>query len=821
MACIVTINVKGHSFKYETSLNPEDITLENIAKEIADTNAGTVIDFSDKGVEKQGQSLGKALAAALSSAESLTERTTGIKQIIRKALDGKGGQLVGNYMLSDMGTRFPGIDFQGLELGENESILVTKNIQYGGLGLGGKITIGTSSVYVVSGRRDAAKLAKYLRTRQQLQNESLDLDLELSEREKKAIDYIKEKAGIKSTQKALLHFFNKSDQYLTSVTDGDIDVYTTLSDVIKEKVTKDYVRQRLENPIANSIMKRAFYADGKHIISNEEFLKIMDMFGIEEDFSKPGFLKSWLQSFMSDSGNPVNVDVSPNGNIFITLPYNTMRDLDFTYEDIVLMQEEPLASVGPFKVFNYKGSKYFVSQDKMITLDSRAQSFDSVSEAHAYAKQRFLNTTIARGFNRARFGVKPKTSRSVSSFIDLNKDGTQTVETKEAFNPALNTVFEVLDYELDSTKSLKELINKDLIKYLNTPIEAEGTKDSLYKLLRDTYKISKSEYEKIDSYDKALALLVEMSKLPELNTKTVSVAIKTVSEIPTYEFMVIAKHKYQDVNKLVVQRVSDVETAEDTYVPPALPLLQKLAEAINDKFTRRSKITEPLVYVITNSDITNGEYGLNEFQNVDRSASGFIFNGHIYINASYAHLDDLAHEFGHLFLGVMKAANFEEYMKLMETVSSMLPIKRLKEKKRMQPQYANLADEDLTEEAFVDLFGDYLKGNNKTLGVLAEDIGTIEAKEAADKRRVEDAKAKGKLAEAKNFLMAALEDLGTSFEGAVTLQDIFNNFNIAMKSLLYQGNGLEFEDTAKYRRVSNFISSEIGKGEGSLIQMNC
>ena len=820
MACIVTINVKGHSFKYETSLNPEDITLENIAKEIATTNAGTLINFSDKGVEKRGQSLGKALATALSSAESLTEKTTGIKQIIRNALDGKGGQLVGNYMLSDLGTRFPGIDFQGLELEENESILVTKNIQYGGLGLGGKVTIGTSSVYIVSGRRDAAKLAKYLRTRQLLKSETSGIELNLSDREEKAINYIKEKTGIKSTQKALLHFFNKSDQYLTAVANGDIDVYTTLSDVIKEQVTKDYIRQRLENPVANSIMKRAFYADGKHIISMEEFLKIMNMFGIEEDFSKPGFLKSWLQSYMSDSGNPVNVEVSKNGNIFITLPYNTMKDLNFTYEDIVLMQEEPLASVGPFKVFNYKGSKYFVSQDKMITLDSRAQSFNSSSEAHEYAKQRFLNTTIGRGFNRARFGVKPKTSRSVSTFIDLKKDGTQTVETKEAFNPALNTVFEVLDYELDSTKSLGELISSDLIKYLNAPMESSDTKNSLYGLLR-TYKISDSDYEKIDSYDKAVALLVELSKLPELNTNSVKATVKAVGELPTYEFMVIAKHKYQDVNKLVVQRVNNVETDDDTYVPPALPLLTNLAEKINDKFTARSKITEPLVYVITNSDIVNGEYGLNEFQNVDMSASGFIFNGHIYINASYAHLDSLAHEFGHLFLGIMKAANFAEYMKLMETVSDMLPIKRLKEKKRTQPQYANLADEDLTEEAFVDLFGEYLKGNNKTLGVLLETPEQIEANETLDRRRVEDAKAKGKLAEAKNFLMSALEDLGTSFEGAVTLQDIFNNFNIAMKSLLYQGNGLEFADTAKYRRVSNFISKEIGKGENSLIQMNC
>lgn len=821
MACIITINVKGHKFTYTSSLDKGEVTLENIAKEIAGTNAGKLIDFSDKGVAKQGQSLGKALADAISSAESLTEQTTGIKQKFKEALDGKGGQILGNYMLVDLETRFPGIDFQGLSLDDDESILVCKPLDYGGLGLGNKVSTPDGSVYIIHSRRDAAKFAKYLRTRDKLRKEDSDFDAQLSElteREQKAIDFIKEKTGIKSTQKALYHFFNKSDQYLTAVADGDIDVYSTLSDVIKEKVNKDYIRQRLENPIANSIMKRAFYADGKHIISNEEFLRIMDMFGIEEDFSDQNFLKAWLQTFMSDSGNPVNVKVSKKGNIFISLPYETMKDLDFTYEDIVLMKEEPMSSRGPFKVYNYKNNKYFVSQDAILTLDSRAQSFATKSEAEDYAAQRYNYTTIKDGYNRMRFGIRPDVSRSVSHFIDLSKtDGTQIVETKENFNPAVNTVFSVLDYELDSTKPLSELISSDLIKYLGKPLIGKGSlKEFLTK-----HKVSDEALDAIDSYDKALAVLVELSKLPTLTDEAIQNTVEAVGELPTYEFMVIAKNKYKDVNKLIIQRVSYTENSEDTYTPPVLPLLKNLAEEINNRFTIKTKNPEPLVYVITNSDITNGEYGLDTFQNVDRSARGFIYNGHIYINASYAHLDDLGHEFGHLFLGIMKAANIEQYTELMKTVSEMQQIRTLKEQKRSQPQYANLADEDLTEEAFVELFGNYLKGNNKKLGILLESQEQINANQEADAARVASEKAKGKLAEAKNFLTEALQVFGTSFEGAVTLNDIFNNFNIAMKSLLYQGNGLEFADTGKYRRVTNFISKELSKGDNSLIQMNC
>ena len=52
-----------------------------------------------------------------------------------------------------------------------------------------------------------------------------------------------------------------------------------------------------------------------------------------------------------------------------------------------------------------------------------------------------------------------------------------------------------------------------------------------------------------------------------------------------------------------------------------------------------------------------------------KNVKGFIRDGVININASKAGLDDLVHEFSHLFLGMLKATNLDSYVKLLEKAS--------------------------------------------------------------------------------------------------------------------------------------------------------
>jgi Zn-dependent peptidase ImmA (M78 family) len=104
---------------------------------------------------------------------------------------------------------------------------------------------------------------------------------------------------------------------------------------------------------------------------------------------------------------------------------------------------------------------------------------------------------------------------------------------------------------------------------------------------------------------------------------------------------------------LQLQQISDVEDKwkkEKEFSIPVIVPLTNLASRIN---TRAGK---ELVKIITTSDF-------NELpENVNKNANGFIYNGVIYINASRAKMSDLPHELGHLFLGMMKAANMETYM---------------------------------------------------------------------------------------------------------------------------------------------------------------
>ena len=61
-------------------------------------------------------------------------------------------------------------------------------------------------------------------------------------------------------------------------------------------------------------------------------------------------------------------------------------------------------------------------------------------------------------------------------------------------------------------------------------------------------------------------------------------------------------------------------------------------------------------------------------------------------------------------LGVLKARNFENYYKLIDIVANTDYGKNVKKHKRLS--YPNLADSDLNEEVFVDLFAEHMQGRD-------------------------------------------------------------------------------------------------------------
>ena len=133
------------------------------------------------------------------------------------------------------------------------------------------------------------------------------------------------------------------------------------------------------------------------------------------------------------------------------------------------------------------------------------------------------------------------------------------------------------------------------------------------------------------------------------------------------------------------------------------------------------------------------------------------------------------------------------YMDLINRLSTMNEIQSMKELKRNQEEYKYLAEEDLIEEVFVDLVGQYIVKNNKNLGLIGNQINKL----------VSD----------------AVEDFGSSLVGLNTFRHFIDNFSSKMKDFIFSGNGLELNEAMGLRRrAANLIADGIKNKE---IEMIC
>ena len=92
------------------------------------------------------------------------------------------------------------------------------------------------------------------------------------------------------------------------------------------------------------------------------------------------------------------------------------------------------------------------------------------------------------------------------------------------------------------------------------------------------------------------------------------------------------------------------------------------------------------------------------------NVKGFVKNGEIYINASNATEEDLFHEYTHIMLGVLKAKNYENYYDIVTLVAKSDGAKRVKNS--LKQQYEYLAEQDLNEEVFAEMFARYMAGRD-------------------------------------------------------------------------------------------------------------
>ena len=183
----------------------------------------------------------------------------------------------------------------------------------------------------------------------------------------------------------------------------------------------------------------------------------------------------------------------------------------------------------------------------------------------------------------------------------------------------------------------------------------------------------------------------------------------------------------------------------------------------------------------------------------------FIRNGKIYINGSIATSEDVVHEYAHLFLGVLKATNFDMYMRLLDRIMQSKASRIEKFKTQIRERYKNLASPDLAEEVFAAAFGDYLSG--KSPDNMFKDV----------KEEVDNAM--------KNIFTIKPEDQDEFFSKAYNgkFQNIFERF---CKDISRVGSGLDYGKGTIYRQASNWISEQIKlsndtDGKEGITEKNC
>ena len=741
MGCKVKLTVAGNQIIYNSKLPKEQMTLDNITKELL-----SITNFETKDSKNEEGSIPSSLKEFL-----LNKPESSVRSALKKALE-KGDIIVGNYTLSDLKNRFPGVSFDGVEneLEDDEQIIFDRALYYDGVGLGGKLIIGKNKYFVINNEYSANKFVKYLKTKKFLREQKIDFS-EISNSVRKALDYIKQKHNYKQDQTALQYFFNNSNEFLYDIND-EIDIYTTLLDYINSLVG-EYVRQDFGDQFINSLMHRAKYSNRVYNLSTTDVKKILKGFEIDIDSLSDDEVKELVEKEFDKRGHPIKLLKSRAGLLSFKDPYTTFDTLGLSNYDeteLAVVAEKPDFDTYGYNIYQIKGN-YYVSKQKVITRDSNAKKFITLENAKQYI-QKQLGKSLREEFNRNLLYIP-------------NEIGTIKYNSINNFSPAVNTVITgITNYDGFPIESkIEDVISEKYQGYLDKPISE----------LIDDFKIPKGS---INSYEDAIIFLIELSK-----NNSVKESLETIKSLEKKDFLVINKYG----NTIQFRQITDSENEwkkGNTIETPIIVPLNNIANTIN------TKAGKEIIKIITFSDFDELPSEIN------KRASGFIYDGMIYINASVAKMSDLTHELGHLYLGMMKAFDKDLYAELIQTASNMQQIQKRKDEKRLLNEYKFLSDEDLTEEAFVDLFGEYVFYTNR-------DVTT------PFKNKVQSTFEK------------ALKEFKTSLIGAVTINDVFKNFSIAMKDSLFSGNGLEFSpELGQYRRATNYISNAIKNKD---IEMKC
>lgn len=266
-----------------------------------------------------------------------------------------------------------------------------------------------------------------------------------------------------------------------------------------------------------------------------------------------------------------------------------------------------------------------------------------------------------------------------------------------------------LDIELDTsqtfTPDIAGLLNgtyNDFVNFINNNQQFVEYKDQILQT--------------VNTAEKAVAFLYLTNK-----NKNYKEALDKISNAKYKYYYIVSYNKSEYSGKFVEVNTEDIRNIREytddtknllrTWDLPKAQLMQSLVNSIKNKLVG----TGFTVSLMTQEEIKD-QYGDEQAK-----AHGFVSGNKIIINVTTGDLSTPLHEYAHVFLGIIKATDFDKYNELVNTVllnydrgkaESDRRVEKLRKKyKRI---YGNtISQMDIDEEVFADLYAGFIL-NGKT-----------------------------------------------------------------------------------------------------------
>ena len=334
---------------------------------------------------------------------------------------------------------------------------------------------------------------------------------------------------------------------------------------------------------------------------------------------------------------------------------------------------------------------------------------------------------------------------------------------------------------------------------------------------RQRYQKIITDYEKLElflliAHDKLLHELGNDSKNdnitlfnvdnPELRYQIIQETLNILEESKRVHYRVkqVETNEATGEQKIIVERIQETPS----YKIPRINIKRDLIKVV-DHLKRHYGVE---CNIINNYDIVNGfEQGGKKIKlpKSCRDAKAFIFKGQIFINIDKAQIDDVVHEYAHLYLGIIKQNNPQLYLAIINTTEKLPDFqKQLEYERKRQGERSEI---DLKEEIFVRLLGQYF-GNRLTLGYHTDEGFEIIVNEFKETYQ--------ECIEQTFGLSDRAKDKDFTTLNTMTIEQIFEAFGSVIMSDEYGEEDLENKESKKElslgqkivisRKVSNVIS---------------